>query len=1276
MDSLSDSERKAVQERIEKLKVYRESVVYVDREVRVSKDLDRKGGKGAKRLLVLTSHRLWLFRKATLGGGKKLDKEIHLYDILTLKAVSSRLLSVGYATSPPPPPVVKQDLKKNNRGTRTGSHAESGFVGNDDRHVDHDAQKNRGDRAGADGADDDGDGDEQQQQKRASLDVRCANLVAFVTALRLAYRRVSAGFSASASWREDLDSSCVEPLDLDSVFEADTGCADGATSRAYAAFLGCYFAQCSYAKAAPSGEFVTHVRDRMACGDRVLDLAECPGAAPKSELTFDSVPVMASLRHNTYFRAARIDGRGGGDLALLAGVLRHNTTLARVEIVDQRAYSSRFELVGEALRRNAANGVQVLVARNCADMASAGFRSLGVALHAMRHGLLVLDVGGCSCSSAGVAALVGALRENYPMSLALQTLVLSGNKLGEQGSEELARWLDAMLEHSWLASLQLERCSATLVDIVRPLASLPHLEHLDVGGNKMPPSAAHMLASALLAGSRTLRRLSVANCSLGGAELEALARALFNNDALFGVDLDLSGNSVASKHAVSLGQVFNLAAERSTDAQAKLHTLRIAHMKLAEKHLGHWLDVLARVPMHTLVADRLLKGGKRALSSVAATRVGNALGVLAERNVNLRALSVAGGYAPLAIAQLLEQLGLNTSLLELNIACNKAGDLAASALASLLRYNYTLRSVISDANNFSFTGYVGIASAVRFNTTLCSFPMPWRDFSKCLPQLRRSQRDYLRRALVDMQRRLLVNVRDAGMPLSALSLKPDEPIELPAYATPAAPTPARPLFEAVRVRASRQSQSAFAALLAAHPLADVADDDFALTDIGGGAPSEAPVEQQPVRQQVEPPPHPYADMPAPIVPRAAAPAVQPYHPQCVVYHQSHQGQTTFYEPLPESSEQQQHIVEPQHRAPQQQQRIVEPQYRAPVSPSQQQQRIVEPQHRAPVSPPQQQQRVVVPQYQAPAIPEQQQRALPAVPQQEAPAIPMRAEPCRLPAAPAPRPPAIAPREAVVAPQASQEELDALADLQQNLEAELHVEGWFDAENAAAVAPVADPGVNTIHRALEAEVGVDGWFSADEQERQHATPEREVPTQPATSKSKSKPKTPSPAKGKGKSKSRGKTRHQSKHPKRDHGNTASDVQQQQETAPAKQQQHHQQQKTAQSKQQQQQQQATPSKQQQAPAQQHDESAVGGPPPPPPPPPPVVQVHRPLIIKRSATSVTSRNDGDDRPSLRPSLTDVGAILAGALEAKRVFLEFSDESWGSSDGDDSDSGSDEWA
>ncbi|XP_032892164.1 capping protein, Arp2/3 and myosin-I linker protein 2 [Amblyraja radiata] len=127
--------------------------------------------------------------------------------------------------------------------------------------------------------------------------------------------------------------------------------------------------------------------------------------------------------------------------------------------------------------------------------------------------------------------------------------------------------------------------------------------------------------------------------------------------------------------------------------------------------------------------------------------------LIQDEDCPLQSLSIADSRLKSGANILINALGNNTCLKEVDISGNAMGDIGAKMLAKALQINTTLGTVIWDRNNTTAVGFLDVARALERNYTLRSMPLPMSDVSQAC----RSNPEKTEEALQKIQSHLLRN---------------------------------------------------------------------------------------------------------------------------------------------------------------------------------------------------------------------------------------------------------------------------------------------------------------------------------------------------------------------------------------------------------------------------------------------------------------------------------------------------------------------------------------
>ena len=545
--------------------------------------------------------------------------------------------------------------------------------------------------------------------------------------------------------------------------------------------LEAYQAQCNYFGAYYSRDLARMIEGMYERRSFDLDLSRCPMVEDPEVM----LPLVGALRHCTYFLSLVLTECSGNQqvLLMLSNVVRFNSTLTKIELANMDSPGS-FENFGNSLLANRDHAIQVLDISD-SKIPYYGAKAISLALTEFQHSLCVLSLRNCHLSLRSLEELFYCFKNNYGMSLSIQQLDLSQNRLGSRGSALLGNWINHGRDDLSLQHLYLRSCELSYVLIGRGLVFVPRLRSLDVSGNKLS-SADVQLMTLWIETSKSLQSLDLSNCGLSSEQVGKILSVMLTNQRLMDVRVHLDNNNL--KKESDDHYILEALARGST-----IHTLTLSDNRFKASTLTTILDTLHTHKMlHTLVLDRCYK-------SLGSPQDGNTLVLdalvrLVNSSPNIRALSIAGGFGEIA-SRFVNQLKRNGSLEELDISDNGLDDVGLASMVGSLRANSSLSFLDIDGNRILYSGFQALLQVFSVNRTLHTVPFPWSDYKKARQKFGDQIAVRLREVLADIQRMCSLNCQEKhpnGTKIAfALDMKGSirHPFETPTNVGPLAEVP-------------------------------------------------------------------------------------------------------------------------------------------------------------------------------------------------------------------------------------------------------------------------------------------------------------------------------------------------------------------------------------------------------------------------------------------------------------------------------------------------------
>jgi len=572
----------------------------------------------------------------------------------------------------------------------------------------------------------------------------CAESAPMLKHLRQSFREITVGFPdgqyrLQASRRRVLE---LEPLVV--------GPANG--------LIDTYKAYCHYFSVPVREELVTYLLDLISSNIREIDLTTCPGVDAKDAVRVDLRPMLASLAYNQFFNSVLLDELRAEDSTVLMSLgvtMLSNTTITKISVDNAKNVANAIQALGEALAFHPSNGVQVLHLSTVPLSKGRATERLCNGLANLTHSLKSLVLRDCDLKPQHFEDLFQSFR-NYGMSLAIESLDLSYNELGDVGSAALGSWLEDCRDCSSLKNLLIRHTKLNLSNIARFLHFLPRLQILDISGTNLSNRALVELLCTT-ADKCALNVLCVEDCDLDIEHADILFQAVTKNKRIHNARLEFGGNPMhVSDKTASLFQ-------KSHMAVTNIASISIAGCALAPSAFIDFVNNLSNVSnLRSLVLSRGLR------SSKSGATIADAVFNLLASVPSIHALGLANNFPVTVVIPFLERLADNHSLLELDISNNGLGSPAGSVLASFLRKNDTLQILDIDGNNLGLQCSIQIEQAVAINSTLQRIGFVWHDYHGQSGKMDKHELKRFQSSVLAIQEKLWQNRRKAAKSYSSL----------------------------------------------------------------------------------------------------------------------------------------------------------------------------------------------------------------------------------------------------------------------------------------------------------------------------------------------------------------------------------------------------------------------------------------------------------------------------------------------------------------------------
>ncbi|XP_064102888.1 F-actin-uncapping protein LRRC16A-like isoform X18 [Macrobrachium nipponense] len=454
----------------------------------------------------------------------------------------------------------------------------------------------------------------------------------------------------------------------------------------------------------------------------------------------DLIPIISALEYNTWFRKLRCSHSKLSHEAIerILHVVSKSLSIEELYLDNIGAKAEFANKLSLALLSNSNIPLQKLdISHN--PLEDKGLSNLcglvaklspvaGGAVHISNpigrqaKGLSHLNLSHCGLTGKGVNMLAHSLSVNKYMCQTLTFLSLGGNSL----RDDINNLYNFLAQPNALKTLDLSATECAIDAVFGALlrGCTSSLSHLTLSRNsfgskktrEMLPSFKQYFTSTL-----ALKSLTLSHCKLPADALKNVLLGLACNENISEVELDLSSNQLGGTGAQIL--------ESCIHGVRCLSALDISDNGL-ESQLGPVVDAISKnKSIKKLDLGRNLINIK---SKHVYPVVESIVKMIQEEDCVLESLSINDSRLKTDLHNLLNALGSNHCLRNLDISGNYMGDSGARLLAKALQINSKLQYISYDRNNVTLQGYSDIAYALQSNYSVKFMPFPVHDCMLCM----------------------------------------------------------------------------------------------------------------------------------------------------------------------------------------------------------------------------------------------------------------------------------------------------------------------------------------------------------------------------------------------------------------------------------------------------------------------------------------------------------------------------------------------------------------
>ncbi|KAM4618957.1 capping protein, Arp2/3 and myosin-I linker protein 2 isoform 3-T3 [Polymixia lowei] len=351
-----------------------------------------------------------------------------------------------------------------------------------------------------------------------------------------------------------------------------------------------------------------------------------------------------------------------------------------------------------------------------------GVIALSQELGNLTVGLRYLSLSRVSMSARGLGCLSHVLSTSQLFSGSLTHLDLSGNP-GSLATEEATSLFRFLSSSNSLFHLDLSGTDCPLDTLFVSLSAgcISKLSHLNLAKNPFSHRKVREVTRSIrefFSQSCELKYVGLSATKLPPQALRLLLQGLATNTSLCGLKLDLSSCELHSSGA----QVIQ---EHIFEAKA-ISSLDISDNGFESDMVTLVLSLGRCYSLRHLALGKNFPMKSRALTDV----LQRIVQLLQDEECALESLSVCDSKLKTGATILINSLGSDVTLAQVDLSGNSIGDTGAKILAKALLTNTKLRTLVWDRNNVTARGFQDVADALERNFTLQQMSLPLADVTQ------------------------------------------------------------------------------------------------------------------------------------------------------------------------------------------------------------------------------------------------------------------------------------------------------------------------------------------------------------------------------------------------------------------------------------------------------------------------------------------------------------------------------------------------------------------